>query len=240
MLASVTDLAKYACFHLTAVNPGRASLLNPEQIAAMHIAHTAGYYGSGWGVFSSDGFVGLVSDGQVNGGQAMIILEPGRGLGVVVVSNVASDVVNEFAVETLDKMAPGFESAFKKSRDQLGAAYEATLKDFYPEEGDFDLSGTIDVPNSKPAFLAKRRGTDMKITIGKGKARLARKEESDAGFLRWQIACATELPACTKSAQPKAMFYLTRSNGKLAGHIFVESSLGAFPYALDAVTYRYK
>jgi hypothetical protein len=136
----------------------------------------------------------------------------------------------------MDNLSPGFAAAFQKSRELLGAAYEASLKDSLPNDPNLELAGVIDAPGAAIPFHARRQGADLEITLGDGAAVLAKPDDPDAGFLRWRIACPEKLPTCAGSTNPDAWLCLTRSGGRLLGHLFVENRLGAFPYGLSLAT----
>jgi CubicO group peptidase (beta-lactamase class C family) len=230
-VSSLNDMARYAILHLTGRTPDGVPLLSVRQIEQLHSGPTAGFYGYGWGRIGADTpFEALISDGQVNGGQAMILLAPNRGVGVIVLANMASDAVKAFAVAAMEEAIPGFAAAFEQHLGALEQNHQAQLTRFTPEsawsgEGALyvgDQLLPINAANANGAF-----GAAFANSIFQGPP-LGPQE----GFARWEIPCPIVLQACAER-NAHAEFHLTRASDGYDGVIVVTNALGLFPYRLS-------
>jgi CubicO group peptidase (beta-lactamase class C family) len=225
MVSSLRDLVQFARLHL---GVAEISVLNAAELRNLHQPGVTGFYGFGWGRIAADGSEFLVSDGQVNGGQAVLLLQPLRGMAVVVVANVASEHVNGIALQILDALHPGAASAFEEGV----TAVEASLAREAPHLGDGRRQGFLTVGGRRLRLDLLVYGAEVEISTSSRTVRgLAFAPES--GYLRWAIPCFSELPACVSGRDAEATLMLTEQRNRVVGLIAVSSSLGLFPYAID-------
>jgi CubicO group peptidase (beta-lactamase class C family) len=113
--STLEDLLRYVRFHL-----GSTGL--PDVPAAaivtggLRSARPGAHYFRGWGVVRLDGSTVLVSDGQMAGASAAVVLVPERELGAVALCNATGCPAVETATEILSALIPG-----------LGDSLDATL-----------------------------------------------------------------------------------------------------------------
>lgn len=122
--ATLDDLLRYAQFHLGA----RAETGLPPGVAiseALGAAGPAAHYLHGWGVVRLPGKTVLVSDGQLAGGSAAVVLVPERDLGTVVLCNATGCPALETAIDILSARIPGL-------ADSLSAAIARLEQDLFP------------------------------------------------------------------------------------------------------------
>jgi CubicO group peptidase (beta-lactamase class C family) len=225
MVSSLRDLVQFARLHL---GVAETSVLNAAELQNLHQPGRTGFYGFGWGRIAADGSEFLVSDGQVNGGQAVLLLQPLRGMAVVVVANVASEHVNRIALQILDALHPGAASAF-----EVGvAAVEASLVREAPHLSDGRRQSVLTVGGRRLRLNLLVLGAEVELSTSSRSVRgLALAPES--GYLRWAIPCLSELPACVPGRDAEATLMLIEQPNGVVGLIAVSSSLGLFPYAID-------
>jgi CubicO group peptidase (beta-lactamase class C family) len=227
MVSSARDLTSFALAHLGASQ----QVVNDAHIQTLHTPRTLGFYAFGWGRIAVDGWAFLVSDGQVNGGQAIIILEPSRRAGSIVLANVATDHVSELALVILDAAAPGAAEAFERGvrhiEERLAAAPRSALAD-----ASWSRRGWVHVSNRRLSVALQAR-EDGKLDISIGPQRLhATAVEAEGAYARWSLPCPEALPACADDGE--AVLSLTEVAGGVAGVIAVTTQSGQFPYALHA------
>jgi CubicO group peptidase (beta-lactamase class C family) len=224
-LASPADLARFAQFHLTGRTERGAELLSRQQIDALHTPPANRFYAFGWGKIGPV----LMSDGQVNGGQAAIVLVPSRNIGVVAVANNANDVVTQLALATLDIMAPGAALAFEQAAGALEKEQENKFARRYPPKAPWTARGTVVIDGAMHPLETAATATGMSIRVA-GQTLNAQAPESGEGFTRWKFACIAILPACIDGTAADATLILAREGNGYAGTITVDSRLGLFPY----------
>ncbi|MBI4750900.1 MAG: beta-lactamase family protein [Acidobacteria bacterium] len=112
------DLTRYALFHLGAIAPaahlGGASI--STELANLPVEKA--YY-RGWGVVKLPTSTLLISDGQMAGGTAVVILVPEQHAGVVVLSNATGSPSAEVAVDILNALIPEFGAQFGAAIGEL-------------------------------------------------------------------------------------------------------------------------
>jgi hypothetical protein len=170
----------------------------------------------------------LISDGQVNGGQAIIVLQPEHGAAVIVISNMAFDGVNGFALGVLEQMHPGAGAAFEQGAGEI----EARLARSELELGDGVLRGRLDVGERSLPWQASVHGQQIHLRLRGGAEIRGEAIAPDAGYLRWSVPCVPQIPECAVGDDAEATLALTRTSTGLAGYIAVTSRRGLFPYAV--------
>jgi hypothetical protein len=131
LYSSANDLLAYGKFHLNIKPTGGRALLSDESLDLLHYYHNSripqGFLALGWGSLTlGDGMRLLISNGEVNGANATLILQPDREVVIVCMSNIAKhpSVSDRFAFAILDVLLPGANEKF----ENLGRTYE---KNYY-------------------------------------------------------------------------------------------------------------
>jgi CubicO group peptidase (beta-lactamase class C family) len=122
--STLDDLLRYARFHLGAIQrpeiPGGAAVTS-----ILRSARPGAHYLCGWGVVRLDGVTVLVSDGQMAGASAAVVLVPEREVGAVVLCNATGCPALETATEILPARIVGL-------RDSLAAALPRLERELFP------------------------------------------------------------------------------------------------------------
>lgn len=225
MVSSLRDLISHARLHLRASGTLQ---LTAAEVEMLHQPGRSGFYGFGWGRIMAAGTEFLISDGQVNGGQAIIVLQPEHDAAVIVMSNAAFDGVNGLALSILEQMHPGAGAAF----EQGVAAIEASLARPTPELDDGEIRGQLHLSGRELPLRLTVRGQQVRLRLRGGSEIDGDPTTPDAGYLRWSIPCPSEIPTCAAGDDAEATLALTRTTAGLAGYIAVSSRRGLFPYAV--------
>jgi CubicO group peptidase (beta-lactamase class C family) len=227
MVSSARDLSSFALAHLG----NMSAVLDETELQTLHTPATQGFYGFGWGRISHREWTLLVSDGEVNGGQAIIIIAPSRRAGAVVLSNAANDDINELALTLIDVAAPGAAAAFAQGVEHI----ENRLAQVAPSEvfaGAWSLRGQL-YADGRRLHLTISADDSRTLDIRLGTQRLRPTLIDPAnGYTRWSLACPSALPTCTPDAE--AILELTATPRGVAGAITITSLHGASPYGLHA------
>lgn len=119
--STLHDLLQYARFHLS----GTTTLPRNAAIAStLGTAPSKDHYLRGWGVVRLDSATALISDGEMAGGTAAIVLVPEHELAAVVLCNATGCPIAETAVAILSSLMPGFAERF-------AAGVEAIKQELY-------------------------------------------------------------------------------------------------------------
>jgi CubicO group peptidase (beta-lactamase class C family) len=109
--STIDDLLRYGRFHLGTLE--RAAPAPSAAIAtALGLLPAGGHYLRGWGVVHLPEGTMLISDGEVAGGTAAIVLIPEKQLVVVVLCNATGGPASESVVAILSALLPGFGEQF--------------------------------------------------------------------------------------------------------------------------------
>lgn len=122
--STLSDLLRYARFHLGTLVPPEI----PAEAAitsALRSARAGAHYHNGWGVVRLERATVLVSDGQMAGASAAVVLVPERELGAVVLCNSTGCPALETATEMLSARIPALE-------DSLAAALPRLERELFP------------------------------------------------------------------------------------------------------------
>lgn len=226
--ASAEDLVRYGELHLTGRAPNGRRLLSPRTLALLHSAPNDGFYGYGWGrIGAGKATEVLISDGQVNGGQAMLLINPSARIGAIVMSNAAHDEVSELALKALDAVVPGTSAAFAADVDKAQGAHVAKVARFLPP-ADFKASGFVRVGERRLPIIASVRANSLAVTIA-GETSEQKQSEADEGLRGWSIPCPHAIPACARP-DAEAKLWLSRDSGELGGQLQVRGLDGELPY----------
>lgn len=186
LFSSARDLLRFAQFQL-GVLPGAHSLLSAASLADIHGDDTpAGRFGysHGWGriEFGKSDFA-LLSDGQMLGGCASILLLPKHQLAVVMLTNRNTDIF-EAEQSIVDAIEPGLKKSLSQGLQNLEARW--SVAGTMPT-GTF--SGSLDLKGAKLAlqldFDAKPGPT---LKMGDGRPRALSDLEWDRGMLEASVA----------------------------------------------------
>ncbi len=225
MVSSARDLAIFSLLHLGA-EPG---LVDHNLLATLHTPATGGFYGYGWGRIVHEGRTFLISDGQVNGGEAIIILEPERGTAAIVLSNSGAGQVARIALLIMETLEPGAASAFEAGVQEIEARLTppSAAENPVPQP----LIGTIRVAGAyRRITLAMRSDGALGIGIGESALR-AQPADADGPYAHWTMPCPVLLPACTANAD--AELFLRADELGTSGYISVTSIHGQFAYGVS-------
>jgi CubicO group peptidase (beta-lactamase class C family) len=233
-VSSLRDLASYASFHLSSMPKGRAPL-GAVALARLHTPRDANTYVNGWGSIGSGELAQLASDGQVNGGGAVILLAPAHRAGVVVLANAADPVAHKLAQSALEVLVPGSTAEFERAAAKLQADREREAAGASPPPGPWRARGEIVVDGNRRTFAASVTGGAIDVQYDASPVQHGTAIEPDDGFARWEIPCADLLPACRRGSNAAARLQLARDGDGYAGAISVESTLGLFPYEVHLV-----
>lgn len=122
--STLDDLLRYVRFHLGSAErpdvPVEAVITN-----ALRSTPPSAHYLRGWGVVRLDSTTVLVSDGQMAGASAAVVLVPERELGAVVLCNATGCPALETATEMLSALVPGLQ-------DSLDAALPRLERKLFP------------------------------------------------------------------------------------------------------------
>lgn len=226
--ASAADLVRFGQLHLTGRTPDGRQLLTATSLAQLHAAPNGGFYGYGWGrIGAGTPTEVLISDGQVNGGQAMLLLNPVRRIGALVISNAAHDQISDLALEAIDTVIPGTSASFESNVQKAQAAHEAKVSAFLPPN-DFAGAGAI-VSDGKQLRIKVTAHHNRLSTAIEGKDSEQPQSEVDEGFRGWVIPCPAQIPACGR-AGATAKLWLSRDTGGLSGQLQITNFNGQFPF----------
>jgi CubicO group peptidase (beta-lactamase class C family) len=229
-VSSLSDLTRYARFHLGE----RAETVALDlDLRALHEPAAGGHYVFGWGALTSGPFTIWLSDGEVNGGRAVILLAPAQRAGVIALTNGAYDLW-PVVLSAMERAAPGFAQAFEESVGRVESDLQRAAVAAHPSQAAWSAHGTVRI-GGRSVRLRLIHAEDGALRIALGAADFAAGVAADPedGFLRWSMACPSLLPACAQGAD--ATLVLTRAGARsLEGAIVVESRLGLFPYAVRA------
>jgi hypothetical protein len=228
--ASAADLVRFGQLHLTGRAPDGKRLLAPGTLSLLHSAPNGGFYGYGWGrIGRGKSTELLISDGQVNGGQAMLLLNPDRRVGAVVVSNAANDEVSALALKAIDTVVPGTAQAFAMDVAKEQAIHVAQVAAFLPPRS-FKASGFLRVDNSPMPVEVDAKDNRLSFSIAGEKGEQDQSEE-DEGLRGWEVPCPRQIPACLRPGA-RAKLWLSRDGRGLGGQLQVTSFNGQLPYAV--------
>jgi CubicO group peptidase (beta-lactamase class C family) len=122
--STLDDLLRYARFHLGALE--RREIPSDAVVSlALPSARPGAHYLRGWGVVRLGSITVLVSDGQMAGASAAVVLVPERELGAVVLCNATGCPAVETATEALSSIIPGL-------GDSLAAALPRLERRLFP------------------------------------------------------------------------------------------------------------
>jgi CubicO group peptidase (beta-lactamase class C family) len=122
--STLDDLLRYCQFQLGFLERPE---IPPDAVirSALRSARPGVHYLRGWGVVRLDSVTVLVSDGQMAGASAAVVLVPERDLGAVVLCNATGCPAMETATEMLSALVPGL-------GDSLNAAWPRLERKLFP------------------------------------------------------------------------------------------------------------
>lgn len=226
--ASAGDLVRYGRLHLSGQTMDGKQLLSPAMLRLLHSAPGNGFYGYGWGRIGANKATELlISDGQVNGGQAMLLLNPSRGVGVVAAANIAREEVTSLALAAIDAALPGIAAAFERDVEAIQKAKGNAEQRFLPSDA-WQGAGAVMVQGRFVPLSGDFAGGKLVYALG-GITGTSTESGTDEGYRWWAIPCPALVPACGwKGASAK--LYLSRDGGELVGQLQVTALEGQLPY----------
>jgi CubicO group peptidase (beta-lactamase class C family) len=229
--ASAEDLVRFGQLHITGRAADGRRLLSATTLESLHSAPNGDFYGFGWGrIGQGRSTEVLISDGQVNGGQAMLLINPLRKVGAVVISNAAHDEVSDLALAAMDTVVPGTSVSFGAAVGQAQEAHQAKVSGFLPPKN-FEGTGTLLGYGTQLVVEVKSSGAQLRAVIA-GTVSDQSKSEEDEGFRGWAVPCPQELPACRRPGAT-AKLWLSRDASGLGGQLQVTSFNGQVPFPVS-------
>lgn len=122
--STLHDLLRYALFHLGALEqtvPPRGAAIT----TALGTLPPEEHYFRGWGVVPLGGATVLISDGEMAGGTAALVLVPERQLAVVALCNATGCPAAETTVAILSALIPAFGAQFAAATARLEREFSA-------------------------------------------------------------------------------------------------------------------
>ena len=157
--STLDDLLRYVRFHLASADRPDVTV-DAVITSAVRSARPGTHYLRGWGVVRLDSATVLVSDGQMAGASAAVVLVPERELGAVVLCNATGCPALETATEILSALMPG-----------LGDNLEATLPRL---ERQLFPSGTVPTTQLEGTLLLRDAVVPLKADLLGGTATVVR------------------------------------------------------------------
>jgi CubicO group peptidase (beta-lactamase class C family) len=158
--SSLDDLLRYARFHLGSFE-GSEVPTTSGIASALRTAPSGAHYLRGWGVVRLEEVTVLVSDGQMAGAAAAVILVPERELGAAVLCNATGCPAVETATEMLSALIPGL-------GDSLAAAVPRLERKLFPQ-------GTTPSERFEGSLLERAAVVPMTADLAGGTATMSRK-----------------------------------------------------------------
>ena len=112
--STVDDLLRYARFHLGGTRE-QVTLVAAAIVRAHANVRVGSHYQQGWGVVRLPHETVLISDGELAGGTAVVLLLTEARLGIVVLCNRTGGPASEAAVAIATALVPGFDTAFQQA-----------------------------------------------------------------------------------------------------------------------------
>ena len=191
--SSARDLLRYAQFHLGTLLRG-PSLISPAHLVEMHGDGTpagARGYAFGWGRLELEGHdVVLISDGEMLGATAAVMIVPTRKLAIVLLTNTNADML-EHASAIADAVVSGFGKRLADGAHSLEARWSTAAS--MPtgswsgalQLGSAEIKVTMDF-DTRPSPT---------IRLGDGLLRTLDNLEWDRGLLNAKVAGSFPLPS---------------------------------------------
>jgi len=223
LFSSVSDLMRYARFHLGRPLSDQTRILSPESLEAMHSDRDETLPGSlmalGWGVIEL-GEKGrlLVSNGEVTGANSTVLLLPESGVAIVVLANEAhspsiSDATS-FAIA--EALSPGFMDSIGAVIEEIeahrGGSYEPTAEVLGEWAGKITTA-----EGSVPLRFRFQEDGDIHLRIGDGLWTLLDRKAISAGVI--EGSCTGSLPGPEGVERGTLSFYLAPGDGGIGGYV---------------------
>ena len=157
--SSLADLLRYARFHLGSLDASEVPA-TARIVSALRSAPAETHYLYGWGVVRLNGLTVLVSDGQMAGAAAAVVLVPERDLGAAVICNATGCPALEAATEILSVRIPGL-------GDSLAATLPRIERRLFP-------SGAIPADRFEGTLLERNAVVRLSVDLVGGTATVLR------------------------------------------------------------------
>lgn len=191
--SSASDLLSFAQFHLGEIKQAQL-LIGSNALAENHGEGTAAGahgYSHGWGrIDLSEAGVALVSDGEMLGGTAVVMIFPLQKIAVVLLTNSTTDLL-EVATLVADAVAPGLSQRLGDGIQRLKTQWSASAA---MPTGTW--KGRLNFPGSTVATTVDFDAQpDPTIRFGEGPLRILDRPTWDRGMLEATIAGDFPLPS---------------------------------------------
>jgi hypothetical protein len=158
----------------------------------------------------------------------MLLINPVRKIGAVVLSNAAHDEVSGLAIEAIDTVVPGTAASFAVNVQSAQAAHETKVAAFLPPP-DFNGAGSVLVDGERLKIKAAAQDNRLTIAIEGNESEQQPTSEVDEGFRGWAVSCPSQIRACRQPGAA-AKLWLSRDSGGLGGQLQVTSFNGQLPF----------
>jgi CubicO group peptidase (beta-lactamase class C family) len=199
--SSLADMLRYARFHLGVLEasevPATAGI-----VSGLRSAPSGAHYLHGWGVVRLNGVTVLVSDGQMAGAGAAVVLVPERDLGAAVLCNATGCPALETATDMLSALIPGL-------GDSLTAALPRLERRLYP-------SGAIPTERFEGTLLERDAVVRISVDLVGGTTTVSREwpETFRLEDVHWSVGA---IESFVRPAKHEVLLRLWRVGDELRG-----------------------
>lgn len=223
LYASLDDMIKYGTMHLGHPDEKGKNLLSKKSLNLMH--YTKGHNNPNW--FMTLGWhelkldentSALVSNGEVLGGNATLILVPKQDLMVVALANksFSPSVSDQITFQLVEIMYPGFMEKLggmiAKYESEVFRAYEPTPELSGVWEGDITNANT-----TKQVEIHFQKEGDIIIKIDGQKKTVLKNPSYEHGTLKGE--CYGYLSESDAQKPKNLQFFLRTKNGRMYGYV---------------------
>jgi CubicO group peptidase (beta-lactamase class C family) len=215
--ASARDLARFGMLH--AEVPGCS--LSSVTKEALRNSHRAPFYAYGWGrINAPDRPEAFLSNGEVEGGRADILVVPQTRIVIAIAQNTATGSLgaDELTFAIADRLMPGFSAAFRTQRKQFQAENQKLPLDHLSG----DWKGKLYLArNSLPVVLhiANERST---VQIGRRSPSAVTDLELTSQGLSGEASVDLLVP-WARGRKPSLSFRLSPHEDSMRGEFFIQT-----------------
>jgi CubicO group peptidase (beta-lactamase class C family) len=222
LFSSGSDLMRYARFHLGRRLPDQKQIFSDEIRDMMHTGGDdlpASLMALGWGALDMGEFgTLLLSNGEVTGANATVLLLPNRDIAIVCLANKAfsPSISDQTAFAIADALAPGILEALGRIQSE----YESLYNQEYKLSDQFlgSWKGEITSPEGTVPFTMQfQEDGDIHVRLGDGLLTLLDRARIAGGFLAG--SCYGYLPGHEDLAPGELSFRLIAGEDNLTGYV---------------------
>jgi len=223
LFSSASDLMRYALFNLGQPPADQKPIFGKETLKAMHSGRDDSLPGSwmalGWGVLDmGEGGTLLISNGEVTGANATVLLLPDREIAIVCLANEAfsPSISDATAFAIAEVLAPGFE----KQMEQLQSKFEALYGGEYEVTDELLGSWQGEITSADgnvPLTLLFQADGDIHVRVGDGLRTLLDRTRLSTGLIAG--SCVGSLPGPENFEPGQLAFYLAPGKDEITGYV---------------------